>query len=77
MKSVSNKDYNIKEEQKQYKHLEVNLHFKCKLNYANWPIFYILYINWKRCYKWYFKFWYFKGRYWKREKTERDWIKKI
>ena len=42
MKSVSNKDYNIKEEQKQYKHLEVNLHFKCKLNYANWPIFYIL-----------------------------------
>jgi len=50
MKSVSNKDYNIKEEQKQYKHLEVNLHFKCKLNYANWPIFYVLYINWKRCY---------------------------
>lgn len=33
MKSVSNKDYNIKEEQKQYKHLEVNLHFKCKLTY--------------------------------------------
>ncbi len=24
MKSVSNKDYNIKSEQKQYKHLEVN-----------------------------------------------------